>query len=64
MLASDPSTKKSRIVTAFERAKEIHETKVADGAEFAESVTTMYELMLALGVIEKKPKGHFDLYRK
>ncbi|MBR0037429.1 MAG: RloB domain-containing protein [Bacteroidales bacterium] len=63
MLATDPITKKSRIVTAFERAKAMHETKMANGAEYSESVTNMYELMLALGVIEKK-KGQFELYRK
>ena len=56
--------KKSRIVTAFERAKAIHESKKAMGAEFKESVNNMYELMLALGVIEKKKKGQYELYRK
>lgn len=64
MLATDPITKKSRIETAFERAKAIHEIKKAKGAEYSESVTNMYELMLALGVIEKKKKGQFELYRK
>lgn len=64
MLADDPVTHQSRIVTAFERAKSIHEHKLAIGAEFNESVTTMYQLLLALGVIEKKKGGGFSLYRK
>ena len=64
MMADDPVSKKSRIVAAFERAKAIHESKKAMGAEFRESVTNMYELMLALGVIEKKKEGQYELYRK
>lgn len=63
MMAIDPASKKSRIVLAFERAKDIHEVKKLNGAEFSESVTTMYELLLELGVIEKQKKG-YTLYRK
>ena len=33
--------------------KIIHETKKNQGAEFAESVTTMYELMKELGVVRE-----------
>ena len=33
--------------------KIIHETKKNQGAEFAESVTTMYELMKELGVVKE-----------
>ncbi len=54
MLAIDPVKKKSRIVLAFERAKTIHETKKVNGVESEESVTTIYELLLDLGVIEKR----------
>ena len=63
MMAIDPASKKSRIVLAFERAKDIHEVKKLNGAEFSESVTTMYELLLELGIIEKQKKG-YTLYRK
>lgn len=63
MLATEPESKKSRIVLAFERAKAIHEKKKAAGTETAESVTTIYELLLELGVIEKTKEG-FTLYRK
>ncbi|MCD8291210.1 MAG: RloB family protein, partial [Prevotella sp.] len=45
MLAIDPVSHKRRIITAFERAKAIHETKKANGDEFRESVTTIYELI-------------------
>ena len=63
MMADDPVSKKTRIVSAFERAKIIHENKIAIGAEFHESVTTIYELLLELGVIEKKKDGYV-LFRK
>lgn len=63
MMAIDPVSKKSRILSAFERAKAIHETKKAQGAEFMESVTTIYELLLELGVIEKNNDG-YALYMK
>lgn len=64
MLADDPVTHQSRIVNAFERAEIIHRNKLVVGAEFTESVTTMYQLLLALGVIEKKKGGGYNLYRK
>ena len=63
MMADDQESKKSRIVSAFERAKAIHETKKGNGAESRESVTTIYELLLELGVIEKKKEGYV-LFRK
>lgn len=63
MMAIDPVSNKSRVVSAFERAKIIHENKIAIGAEFHESVTTIYELLLELGVIEKKKDGYV-LFRK
>ena len=63
MLAINPTTKRSRIVDAFERAKTMHEAKKQKGAEFCESVTTIYELLTALGVINKTKKG-YRLYCK
>ena len=63
MLAVDPITHKRRIVKAFELAKQMHEAKKANGAEFQESVTTIYELLSALGVIEKTKIG-YTLYEK
>ena len=63
LLAVDPVQKKSRIVLAFLRAKEIHEKKKRTGKEFKESVTTIYELLLELGVIEETKEG-YGLFRK
>ena len=63
MLAIDPESRKSRIVSAFERAEAIHKNKKEIGAELKESVTTIYELLLELGVIEKTRDG-FVLFRK
>ena len=63
MMAEEPESKKSRIVLAFERARMIYETKKANGAEFRESVTTIYELLFELGVIEKRKDGYV-LFRK
>lgn len=63
MMAEDPITRKSRVVLAFERAKAIHEYKKTCGAESRESVTTIYELLYELGVIEKN-NGVFTLFRK
>ena len=63
MLAIDPENQQRRIVTAFERAKTIHETKKRNGAESQESVTTIYELLFELGVIEETKNG-FALFRK
>lgn len=60
LLAVDDVYKKRRIVLAFERAKGIHETKKKKGDEFSESVTTIYELLIELGVIKSKElfQGH------
>jgi hypothetical protein len=63
MLAIDPVTHQRRIVTAYERAKAIHEAKKAHGAETSESGTTLYELLFELGVIEKTREG-YGLYIK
>ncbi len=63
MMAIDPASKKSRIVMAFERAQKIHEAKKSNGAEFSESVTTIYELLLQLGVVENTANGYV-LFRK
>jgi len=48
--AIHPETHNQRLVDAYNRAKAIHEAKKSIGAEFTESVTTMYELMKELGV--------------
>lgn len=61
MLAINPVTQKRRIIDASERAKQIHLTKKANGGEFQESVTTIYELLNELGVIEEK-NGQYELY--
>ena len=45
MMAIHPETHNQRLLDAYNRAKIIHETKRNQGAEFAESVTTMYELI-------------------
>lgn len=51
MMAIHPETHNSRLVDAYNRAKAIHEMKKAQGAEFVESVTTVYELMKELGMV-------------
>ena len=53
MMAIHPETHNQRLVDAYNRAKAIHEAKKSIGAEFTESVTTMYELMKELGVINR-----------
>ena len=53
MMAFHPETHNQRLVDAYNRAKTIHETKKVQGAEFTESVTTMYELIKELGVIKE-----------
>lgn len=58
MMAIDPKTQKSRIVAAYERAKSIHAIKKMNGAEAKESVTTIYELLFELGVIERTKDGY------
>lgn len=53
MMAFHPETHNQRLVDAYNRAKAIHETKKVQGAEFTESVTTMFELIKELGVIKE-----------
>lgn len=53
MLAINKDTGNRRIVDAVIRAKAIHDRRVADGAETQESVTTIYQLLIALGAIEE-----------
>ncbi len=64
MLAIDPTTHHHRIVDACQRAKTIHQVKRRDGAEFQESVTTMYELMEELGTVKMDNNGDFVLNNK
>lgn len=59
MLAVDPQNGERRIVNAYNRAEAIHMRKKDDGAEFTESVTTMYELLKSLGVIRKGKGGEW-----
>ncbi len=50
MMAINPETKNPRIVDAINRAKNMHTSKKDCGQEFNESVTSIYELLEALGV--------------
>lgn len=61
MMAIHPETHRQRIIDAYERAKSIHEEKKAQGAEFRESATTVYELMKNLGVIEEAEDGSLSV---
>ena len=61
MLAVDPQTHNRRIIDAYDRAKTIHTKKKANGAEFCESVTTMYEFLKEIGVIKEKDDGSLTL---
>ena len=54
MMSINPETHRPRSVDAYYRAKMIHETKKDQGAEFMESVTTIYELMKELGVVTEE----------
>ena len=54
LMSINPETHQSRLMDAYYRAKTIHETKKAQGAEFMESVTTVYELMKELGVVKEE----------
>lgn len=60
LMAEDDVTHNRRIVDAYERAKAIHEDKLAQGAEYRESVTAVYKLMEELGTIQydKQKKKH------
>ncbi len=60
MLAINPATRNRRIVDAFNRAKAIHERKLANGSETQESVTTMYQLLINLGVFTKNNDGKYE----
>lgn len=51
MLSEDTVTHNRRVIDAYCRAQKIHMTKKANGAEFSESVTTLYELLKEIGVI-------------
>ena len=57
MLAIDPVTNNRRIVDAYQRAKRIHASKKNNGAEYIESVTTMYDLLAQIGVIKDDDNG-------
>ena len=61
LLAIDSATHNHRIVDACRRACEIHKAKKRDGAEFSESVTTMYELLEELGTIKKDDNDNIQL---
>lgn len=63
MMAIDPVTHERRVLSAFKRAKSMHKKKKTSGCEFKESVTSIYELLFALGVIKKTRDG-FDIYIK
>ncbi len=60
MFAIDPQNNCRRIENACKTAYLIHKNKKENGNEFSESVTTMYELMLELGVV-KQDKDVFKL---
>ena len=65
MLAIDVNNKKRRIELAFERAMKIHETKKSKGCEYNESVTTIYELLIELGVFKKQLKYNgYEVFSK
>ena len=51
MLAVNKETGNRRIVDAVIRANDIYEKKRANGSETQESVTTIYQLLIALGAI-------------
>lgn len=62
MLAVNPNTHNRRIIDAFIRARKIHQEKKHNGAEFQESVTTIYELLIELGVIKPGDKPELKEY--
>lgn len=61
MLAVDPQTHNRRILDAYDRAKAIHTKKKVNGAEFCESVTTMYEFLKEIGVVKENDDGSSTL---
>ena len=64
MLAIDATTHHHRIVDACQRANEIHQMRIRDGAEFSESVTTMYDLLEELGTVQKDKDDNYTLNNK
>ena len=52
MMAIDPVTGNRRIVDAYARSKAIYDQKALDGAACSESVSTIYELLAEMGVVE------------
>lgn len=61
LMAIDPLSRKRRIVNALDRACSIHLHKRSINKEFSESVTTLYELLIALGVF-RKTAGGWELF--
>lgn len=64
MMTIHPDTHQYRIIEAYERAKVVHEDKKKNGAESTESVTTMYELIRELGVVEETSDGTLILSKR
>ena len=63
MAEDDITYNNRRIIDAYLRAKVIHENKLAVGAEYQESVTTVYKLMEELGAIQYNMlKNEYELY--
>lgn len=65
MLSIDTDvTHKRRIENAFNSALKMHQMKKDNGQEFAESVTTVYQLLIELGLFTKKETfQNFDVKR-
>ena len=61
MMSISPETHQHRILDAYARAKRMHVSKKEQGAEFRESVTTMYELLKELGVVTEGKGGTLNL---
>lgn len=61
MFAVNPETRNRRIEDAFNRAFAIHQRKLSIGAETQESVTTIYQLLISLGLFVKDKAGNYVL---
>lgn len=61
MLAINSNTGNRRIIDACNRAVAIHNKKLKDGIELQESVTTIYQLLISLGVITINSENKFEL---
>lgn len=61
MLAIDPVTRNRRIEDACTRSCNIHRGKCQNGAEFEESVTTMYQFLKTIGFVKQDRNGNFVL---